>query len=83
MPAVAKRNGLCQENGRWEKGGVGREVGVLTCAAFVEAAALPPPPIPEGAFAKAMYPYTPSPPHKSSGYPGHCSVQPEVVESGA
>jgi len=40
--------------------------------------------VPEGARLSAMYPYTPVPPHKSSGYPEHCSLQlsPETVVPG-
>ena len=82
MPTFAtKKEDLCKGEGK--RGDVGRAVGVLTCAPLVEAAAALPPSVPEGAFDKAMYPYNPSPPHKSSGYPGHCSVQPVVVEPGA
>ena len=40
--------------------------------------------VPDGARLSAMYPYTPVPPHKSSGYPEHCSLQssPETVVPG-
>jgi hypothetical protein len=57
--------------------------GVRTWVAVGGGVAGLPASVPEGAFDKAMYPNSPFPPHKSSGYPGQGSVQPVVVELGA